>query len=70
MEENDVDYYVAKNLAEKVFSIPAFGTATESLCKSAEEEMRRCDQIIDGGVEIRDNNPYITKLRDIAENIK
>lgn len=70
LEENDVDYYVAKNLAEKVFSIPAFGSATESLCKSAEEEMRRCNQIIDGGVEIRDSNRYINKLREMADDIK
>lgn len=70
LEENDVDYYVAKNLAEKVFSIPAFGSATENLCKSAEAEMRRCNQIIDGGVEIRDSNRYITKLREMADDIK
>lgn len=70
LEENDVDYYVARNLAEEVFSIPAFSDISEDLYRKAAAEMSRCEKVIDGGVIVKPRNQYIQKLRDIAENMR
>ena len=70
LEENDVDYYVAKNLADEVFSIPAFTDVSDELYKEAESEMKRCEKVIDGGVIAKQGNQYISRLREVAENIK
>ena len=47
--ENDIDYHVAKYLAQEVVSVPAFTETTEDDFRRAAALMDKCDEVICAG---------------------
>ena len=47
--ENDIDYHVAKYLANEVVSVPAFTVTTEEHFERAAALMDKCDEVISAG---------------------
>lgn len=65
--ENDVDYRLARLLAEEVITEKAFCEIEEDTLEAAIKLMDSCEQVIDAGCEIGTMNRRLAKLRMEAE---
>lgn len=66
--ENDVDYQVAKMLADSVISCEAFEDITESQYEEACKFMEACDLVIDAGTPAKKHNQFNTRLLEFAKS--
>lgn len=67
LQENDVDYAVARALADTVFAAPAFAQPDEATITRAEEALRRCGMLLHTGVPIGPGNAYNARLLETAQ---
>lgn len=64
--ENDVDYQVAKALANKIYSVKAFMPAEKSDIEIAKKSIENCTAVIDAKTPIGEYNKFNVELLDAA----
>lgn len=67
--ENDVDYQLARLLASKVISEKPFCEISDEAYQTVLEAVRRCDRVIDAGVEIGMCNRRMAEILEKAEKM-
>lgn len=66
---NDVDYVVAKSLASQVFEEKPFMYISDDVYERAVEAIKKCDRVINAGVEIGESNKRLRDLISAAEKL-
>ncbi len=69
LHRNDVDYYVAKNLATKVFEAEPFEKIDDITYEEAIKAMRKCSVVIDAGVKPGATNARLNMLIEEARRM-
>ena len=67
LQENDVDFLVAKALADQVYSVPSFCEASAAVIDEACKGLLTCEALLHTGVPILAGNAYNQRLLDAAE---
>lgn len=67
LQENDVDWPVARALAAQTFAAPAYETPSDALLDEACQAVAACGQLLHTGVPIRDGNVWNGRLLAAAE---
>ena len=67
LHENDVDFYVAKNLASDLISVPAFEEISEESLEKALEAIKKCRRVILANDKIGLSNKRVATLIDEAQ---
>ena len=68
--ENDVDFPVARVLAEQVISAPAFQPVEEDLLEKAQKLLKSCGRVVNAGAPIGPYNQFQQALLKLAEEEK
>lgn len=68
LHENDVDYYVARNLAAELISVPAFEEIDTGSLERALRAMEACKRVILANDKIGSSNARIVQLIEQAES--
>ena len=66
LQENDVDYRLARQLAGEIVSVPAFEPVSEAALKRALARMKTCDRVIDAHPPIGQANARVAELIERA----
>ncbi|MBQ9392977.1 MAG: ABC transporter ATP-binding protein [Oscillospiraceae bacterium] len=67
--ENDVDCHLARSLASRVFSAPAFRPVTDEVYEAALAAMKRCHTVICTGVPLGEHNRRVAELIEAARSM-
>ena len=67
LHENDVDFYVAKNLASDLISVPAFEEISEESLEKALEAIKKCRRVILANDKIGLSNKRVATLIEEAQ---